>query len=375
MFDFIPVNEPLLNGNEKKYLTECINTGWISSDGPFVKIFEKKFASRLGRKYGIAVTNGTAAIDAAVEAIEIGEGDEIILPSFTIISCILQIVRAGATPVLVDSDPVTWNMNVNQIESKITKRTKAILVVHTYGLPVDMDPVIEICKKYNLKLIEDTAEQIGQCYKGKECGTFGDISTMSFYSNKHITTGEGGMIFTDNDNLAEKFYKLRNLYFQQDKRFIHEKLGWNLRMTNMQASIGVAQLERLEEFIVKKRIIGNKYNELLKKIDGIQLPLTKTDYAENIYWVYGIVLEDSIKINASKIITKLAEHDIGSRPFFFPMHQQPILKKLGMFLNEKYPVAEKLYNRGFYIPSGLALTNEQMERVASSLKIIIKNNK
>jgi perosamine synthetase len=373
MKNFIPVNEPLLDGNEKKYLAECIDTGWISSEGPFVERFEKNFASRIGRKHGIAVTNGTAALDAAIEAIEIKSGDEVILPAFTIISCVLQIVRSGAKPVLIDSDPVTWNMDVNQIESKITKKTKAIMVVHIYGLPVDMDPVIEICKKYGLKLIEDTAEQIGQSYKGKPCGSFGDISTMSFYPNKHITTGEGGMIFTDDDNLAEKCRKLRNMYFQEDKRFVHEKLGWNLRMTNIQASLGVAQLERLDDFVLKKRWIGHKYNELLKELDGIQLPLPKTNYSENIYWVYGVVLDDTIKFSASEAIKLLTKHNVGSRPFFFPIHQQPVLKKLGLFLDEKYPVAEKLYQRGFYIPSGLALNEKQLEEVASILKSIIKS--
>ena len=375
MKNFVPVNEPLLDGNEKKYLAECIDTGWISSEGPFVERFEKNFASRLGRKHAIAVTNGTAAIDAAIEAIEIGNGDEVILPAFTIISCILQIVRSGATPVLVDSDPITWNMDVNQIESKITKKTKAIMVVHIYGLPVDMDPVIEICKKHKLKLIEDTAEQIGQFYKNKPCGSFGDISTMSFYSNKHITTGEGGMIFTDDDELAEKCRKLRNMYFQEDKRFVHEKLGWNLRMTNIQASIGVAQLERLDEFVLKKRWIGRKYNELLKELDGIQLPLSKTNYAENIYWVYAVVLDDSIELSAAETIKLLSKHNVGSRPFFFPIHQQPVLKKRGLFLDEKYPVAQRLYQRGLYIPSGLALEEKQLEKVASTLKNIIKLNK
>jgi perosamine synthetase len=372
MKDFIPVNEPLLNGNEKKYLIKCIETGWISSEGPFVKLFEQKLASFVGRKYGVALTNGTAALDVAIETLGIKAGDEVILPTFTIISCILQIVRKGAKPVLIDSDPLTWNMNINQIESKITKKTKAILVVHIYGLPIDMDPVIEICKKYKLKLIEDSAEQIGQTYKKKQCGSFGDISTMSFYTNKHITTGEGGMIFTDNEEYAIKFRKLRNLYFQEKKRFIHEEIGWNLRMTNLQASIGVAQLERIDEFIKKKKWLGAKYHKKLCEVNGLQLPVTKTDYADNIYWVFGLVLKDSIRFNASEIMQMLFDNKIGSRPFFFPMHQQPIFKKLGLFKNETYPVAENLYNRGFYLPSGLALTNQQIERVTSVLKKILK---
>ena len=288
---FIPVNEPLLKGNEKKYLSECIDTGWISSDGPFVKRFEEEFALKVGRKFGIAVTNGTSAIDAAVQSLDIGKDDEVILPAFTIISSILQIVRSGATPILVDSDPLTWNMDVKKVESKITSRTKAILVVHIYGLPVDMDPIIELCNKYNLKLIEDAAEVIGQTYKGKPCGSFGNISIVSFYPNKHITTGEGGMILTDDEDLANKCRELRNLCFNPDKRFVHDRLGWNFRMSNIQAALGVAQLEQLEKFVKKKRWIGKIYNSFLSKLKGVFLPLDRINYSKNIYWVYGIVLK------------------------------------------------------------------------------------
>jgi len=390
MSSFIPVNEPLLNGNEKTYLNECIDTGWISSEGPFVKQFEEQFSARTGRKYGIAVSNGSVALDAAVVALGIGKGDEIIMPTFTIISCAAAIVRAGAIPVLVESDPVTWNMDANLIESKITTHTKAIMVVHIYGLPVDMDPVIEIANKHGLKIIEDAAESHGQTYK-RFCGSnkvdliqmksdsnlciaptgsFGDISTFSFYPNKHITTGEGGMIVTDDEKLAEKCRSLRNLCFQSQKRFLHEELGWNFRMTNLQAALGVAQLERLDEFVVKKRNMGKKYTDLLADIDCIELPLTKTDYAENIYWVYGIVLKDSVSFDAEEAMKKLAEKKIGTRPFFWPMHEQPVFHKMGLFKNESYPVAERLARRGFYIPSGLALTEDQMEQVATRLREI-----
>jgi perosamine synthetase len=372
MKDFIPVNEPLLEGNEKKYLTECIDSGWISSEGPFVKRFEEEFAARSGRKYGVAVTSGTAAIDAAVEALGIGPGDEVILPTFTIISCILQIIRSGAKPVLVDSDPLTWNMNVSQIETKITSKTKAIMVVHIYGLPVDLDEVLIICKKYNLKLIEDSAEMIGQTYRGKQCGSFGDISTVSFYSNKHITTGEGGMILTDDETIAKNCREIRNLYFIPDKRFIHERLGWNFRMTNIQAALGVAQLEQLDKFLKKKRWIGQKYNQLLEKLSGVQLPLLETDYAKNIFWVYGLVLNDATNFDAKKVMNDLLKNGIGSRPFFYPMHQQPVLIKRGLFQDESYPVAEKLYQKGFYLPSGLALTEDQIIHVSKTLKKIFK---
>src|SRR5690242_4802729 len=199
----VPVNEPLLGGNEKKYLAECIDSGWISSEGPFVQRFEEEMSKRVARKFGIAVCNGSLALDAAVAALRLGPGDEVILPAFTIISCAAAVVRAGATPVLVDSDPVTWNMDVGQIESRITPRTKAIMVVHIYGLPVDMDDVLVLADKYGLKVIEDAAEAHGQTYWGKPCGSFGDVSTFSFYPNKHVTTGEGGMIVTDDPQIAE----------------------------------------------------------------------------------------------------------------------------------------------------------------------------
>ncbi|WP_440676617.1 DegT/DnrJ/EryC1/StrS family aminotransferase [Candidatus Pelagibacter sp. HIMB1593] len=370
--NFIPVNEPLLEGNEKKYLNECIDTGWISSDGPFVKRFEKEFSSKLGRKYGVAVSNGTAAIDIAVQCLEIGVGDEVIIPSFTIISTILQIVRSGAKPVLIDSDPLTWNMNVDHIEAKITSNTKAILAVHIYGLPVEMEDLINLCRKYNLKLIEDAAEVIGQTYRSISCGSFGDISTVSFYPNKHITTGEGGMVLTDDKTLAEKCRKLRNLYFDDNNRFVHTKLGWNYRMSNLQAAVGVAQLEQLDFFIKKKRYIGKLYNEKLSELKSLQLPLDKTDYATNIYWVYGVILKPEIKLSAKEVMKKLLDNGIGCRPFFYPMHLQPVLKKLNLFDNQHYPVAENLYERGFYIPSGLSLDKKKISSVVDVLFKIVK---
>jgi perosamine synthetase len=198
----IPVNEPLLNGNEQKYLVECIETGWISSEGPFVKRFESQFAASVGRQYGIAVSNGSGALDIAIVALGIGRGDEVILPTFTIISCAAAIVRAGATPVVVDADSATWNMDVSQIEAQITPRTKAIMVVHIYGLPVEMDEISRLADKYGLFVIEDAAEMLGQTYKSLPCGSFGDLSTFSFYPNKHVTTGEGGILVTDDPHLA-----------------------------------------------------------------------------------------------------------------------------------------------------------------------------
>lgn len=372
----IPVSEPLLSGNEKKYLNECIDAGWISSEGPFVKQFEERFAHRVGRKHGIAVANGSVALDAAVKAIGIQGGDEVIMPTFTIISPAASVVRAGGIPVIVDSDPVTWNMDVEKLQTKIkgeiegkgNKNLKTILVVHIYGLPVDMDPIIEIADKYGLKIIEDAAEMHGQTYKGKPCGSFGDISTFSFYPNKHITTGEGGMIVTDDDDLAERCRSLRNLCFQQKRRFVHEELGWNFRMCNLQAALGLAQLERLDEFVARKRRMGRRYTKLFKEVPGLQLPLERTDYAENIYWVYGLVLNDEVPFDADKAMQRLAEHGIGTRPFFWPMHEQPVFRKMGLFAGERYPIAERMARRGFYIPSGMALTEPQFEQVCTAIR-------
>ncbi len=363
----VPVNQPLLDGNEKRYLIECIETGWISSEGPFVQEFEKQFATRCGRTYGIAVSNGSVALDAAVAALGIGQGDEVILPTFTIISCASAIVRAGAMPVLVDCDRETWNIDVSQIEAKITPHTKAILVVHIYGLPSDLAPILALAQEYGLKVIEDAAEMHGQTYRGRPCGSFGDISTFSFYPNKHITTGEGGMLLTDDPQLAERCRSLRNLCFQPHRRFVHEELGWNLRMSNLQAALGVAQLERLDEFVSIKRAMGLRYSNLLSDIPGLQLPLMKTDYAENIYWVYGIVLQDEIPCEADAIMNRLAAQNIGNRPFFWCMHEQPVLQRMGLFAGESYPVAERIARRGFYIPSGLGLNNGQMDHVVDAL--------
>jgi perosamine synthetase len=368
----IPVNEPLLDGNEKKYLIECIETGWISSEGAFVNQFEEQFAAKSGRKYGIAVSNGTTALDLAIASLKIGKGDEVILPTFTIISCAAAIVRSGAIPVVVDCDPITWNMDVSQIESKITFKTKAIMIVHIYGLPVDLDPLLTIAHKHGLKIIEDAAEMHGQTYKDFPCGSFGDISTFSFYPNKHITTGEGGMLVTDNAQIADHCRSLRNLCFQPQKRFVHEELGWNFRMTNLQAAIGVAQLERIDEFVVRKRTMGEKYSDLLSDIPGLQLPLAKTEYANNIYWVYGLVLEDEMPLSVSEVMMHLKKYNIGSRPFFWSMHEQPVFQKMGLFNDESHPIAEKISRRGFYIPSGLALTDEQLHKVVVVLREALK---
>ena len=359
MSKFIPVNEPDLSGNERKYLQECIDTGWISSEGPFVERLESGLCNQTGRKHAFAVCNGSAALELAVKALEVNPGDEVIMPTFTIISCALAVIRAGASPVYVDADPQTWNMKVEDIEALITEKTKAIMAVHIYGLTVDMDPLLEIAKKHNLKVIEDAAEVIGQTYKGKPCGSFGDISTLSFYPNKHITTGEGGMVLTDDPKVADRCNSMRNLCFGRTDRFIHEEQGWNFRMSNLQAAVGVAQLERLSQSIKKKKKIGEYYRNYLKDNENFLLPLPNTDYCENVYWVFGLVSNHKTR-DAKWWIQQLSENKIGTRPFFYPMHRQPCIdqKKKGRL---RLPVSEKLSKLGFYIPSGLLLNEEKLK--------------
>ncbi len=367
----IPVNEPLLTGNEKKYLAECIDTGWISSEGPFVQRFEDAFASLCERKYGIAVSNGTAALQLAVQALDIGEGDEVIIPSFTIISCASAVVHAGAIPVPVDCDTCSWNITAEKIEERITERTRAIMVVHMYGLPAEMESITKLADRYQIDIIEDAAHVHGHRYKEKPCGSFGRVSTFSFYPNKIITSGEGGMVLTDDAGVAEHVRSLMNLCFQKERRFYHDELGWNYRFTNLQAAVGLAQLEQIEKFLDIKKRIGRVYQEGLSNIKCLQLPVKSQQDTDNVYWVFGIVLKDNSIINRDKLMRQLAEKGIGTRPFFWPIHKQPVFLKQGLFDTVCCPVAEIIAQNGFYLPSGLALTEEQQLEVIDSLVDIL----
>jgi perosamine synthetase len=367
----IPVNRPVLDGNEQRYLAECIETGWISSEGRFVKELESGFARLMGCRHGVAVCNGSLAIDLALAGLKIGPGDEVILPSFTIISCAAAVVRAGAVPVVVDCTANTWNIDPAQIAAKITSRTKAIMPVHIYGLPADMNPINEIAHKHGLFVVEDAAEQHGQTYEGKPVGSLGDVATVSFYPNKHVTTGEGGMVVTNNAELAERCRRLRNLCFDAERRYIHEELGWNLRMSNLQAAVGVAQLERIEASLRKKRQIGAWYQEHFRGHPLLQLPLQRTPYAENVYWVFGIVLDDRVAFDARGAIARLRAKGVDARHFFWPMHEQPALRKLGLFAGERCPVSERVARRGLFLPSGIGTTREEVDQSAEALKEIL----
>lgn len=374
---FVPVNTPVFNGNEKKYLMDCIDTGWISSAGHYIEDFEKGMSNLVGQEYGVAVCNGTVALEDAVLALNLPEGSEVIMPDFTIISCLQAIVKAGLVPVMIDCDPYTWNMDVSKVAEKVTAKTKAIMVAHIYGLPVDMDTVWAIAKDHNLVVIEDAAEAHGLTYRGKQCGGLGDISCFSFFPNKHITSGEGGMVLTNNEAYAVRARNGRNLFFDSERKYIHEEFGNNYRMTNMQAAVGLAQLEQIEKTVIKKREIGKKYQEGLADIKGIRLPVEKTDYADNIYWVFGVVIEDS-ELSADLIMKKLADKGIQTRHFFYPMHKQPALIKSGVCKEEElkdqlYSNANYICEHGFYIPSGLGLTDEDQDYVIKVMHEIFQN--
>ena len=369
----IPVNEPLLEEEDFVALQDTFRTGWISSAGKYVEEFETSWARYCGVRHGIAVSNGTTALQVAVEAVGIGAGDEVIMPTFTIISCASAVVRAGGVPVLVDSDPIDWCMDVAKVEALITPRTKAIMVVHMYGHPVDMDPIMALATKHRLTVIEDAAEVHGAQYlsgrdgqnpQWKKCGGIGHIATFSFFANKLITTGEGGMVITDDDGFAARSRDLRNLCFRSDRRFLHTEHGYQFRLTNMQAALGVGQVRRIEKIVERKRWAAFEYTRRLSDLPQLQLP-TEHSWARSVYWVYGMVLSDDVPFDATEFAARLKKLNVETRPFFVGMHEQPVFHDMNLFKDEKHPVSERIARRGLYVPSGLALTLEQIEQVCT----------
>ena len=371
--NLIPVSSPLVTIDDAKKVYKVVKSGWISSSGKEISEFEKKLAKFVNRKFACAVSIGTAALEIAVKSLNLKKNDEVIMPAFTIISNAIAIIKNEAKPVLVDTDIKTWNIKIDDIEKKITKKTKALMIPHIYGFPCDMDKIIKLCKKHKLYLIEDAAEMIGQEYKGKPCGSFGDISTFSFYANKHITTGEGGMIFTNNIKLHNKFKLFKNLNFGKKDRFNHSEISWNYRLTNMQASLGLSQFSRIKEIIRKKRFIGNFYFNKFKNNNKILVQPDKLDYAQNIYWIYGIILKNKNKRFRKNLQKLLLKKRIETRPFFYPMHKQDIFIKKGYFKHGRYPYSEFLSSNGFYIPSGLNLTVKQLNYVANTINNLLSD--
>jgi len=367
----IHVCEPNIGKKEFEYVKKCFDTNWISSMGPFVEKFEEKFAGFCDSKYGITATSGTTALHLAVASLGIGKGDEVIMPTFTMIASANSVLYTGAMPVLVDSELQTWNMDVTKIESKITDKTKAIMPVHTYGHPVDMDPLMELAEKYDLKVIEDVAEAHGALYKGKKVGGIGDCGCFSFYANKIITTGEGGMITTNNDELNEMAHTLMNHAFSKEKHFWHQHIGFNYRMTNMQAALGLAQLERIDELLKLRDRVTKLYTERLQDVDGITTP-PHSPWAKNVVWMYGILIDEKeFGMNKDKLMIELEKKGIETREFFIPMHKQPVYTKMKLFSGD-YPIAEELNYRGLYLPSGTLLTEEQIDFVCNTIKSLKK---
>lgn len=357
----IPVCEPYLMGNEKEYVLDCLKTNWISSKGKYIEEFEKKFANYCGCKWGISTTSGTTALHLALAILSTSEGDEVIVPTFTMASPVFAVSYCGAKPVFVDCEPETYNIDVDRIEEAITLSTRVILPVHIYGHPCNMAPILKLAMKYHLYVIEDAAEAHGAEYRSKRVGSLSHIGCFSFYANKMITTGEGGMLVTNSKEIAEKARSLKDLAHSRDRRFLHTDIGFNYRMTNIQAAIGLAQLEKVDEYVTRRRANALLYNKLLEGIEGIRLPIEK-EWAKNVYWMYAIQVEG----NRDEFMKKLGEKGIDTRTFFVPMHQQPMYED-----DESFPVAEEISKKGLYLPSGTGLSAEQIEYICSCVKEVL----
>lgn len=360
MMDKIPVAQPDIGKEELDNVISAVKSGWVSSKGPFIETFEKNFAAYVGTKKGVSTSSGTTALHLALVALGITKGDKVLVPSLDFISVANVVTYVGAKPVFVDSHPDYWCMDPSKLP--IDRQTKAIIAVHLYGHPCDMEKIMRIAKEQNLQVIEDCAEAHGAEYKGRKVGTFGVISCFSFYGNKIITTGEGGMCLTNSDELAQKMRILRDHGMNPQKRYWHDVIGFNYRMTNLQAALGVAQLNKINDKIKKKRIIANEYNNLLKAIPNVTLP-PEMPWAKNVYWLYSILVDPHLR---DKVIEHLDKQGIESRPFFYPSHLMPPHKT-----NSSFPVAEELSAKGLNLPSGPILSENQIERIVTSLKQVL----
>jgi perosamine synthetase len=392
----IPVNEPLIAKNALEYVSECIKTGWISSGGSYIKKFEADFARYLGVKHAITTTSGTASLHLAIASLGIGQGDEVIIPALTMIAVPYAVLYTGATPWLVDADPEMFNIDPDKVHDFIknqcryskkekilinkttTKRVKGIIPVHLYGHPCPLKDIMTIAREYNLFVIEDAAEAHGALiYQENDkkpaffAGTIGDIGCFSFYANKIITTGEGGMAVTNNDQIAEKARSLKDLAHSPQKRFLHTDIAFNYRMTNLQAAVGVAQLEEIDTFIEIKRKMAASYKTLLEDVEGLTLPVEKI-WAKNVYWMYTVLVEREFGLSRDELMRRLREDGVDTRTFFIPVHRQPIFQKLKYFKSLSFPVAEEVSRKGLYLPSGLALTDDQIEQTCRVIQDIKK---
>lgn len=367
----IPVSKPIILKQDINSVSRVMRDGWITSEGPAVKMFEKKFSDLIKKKYASTVSNGTAALEIAIKCLNLKKNDEIIIPNFTIVSNLIAVLKNNLKPVLVDCDPITWNMNIEKIKKAINSKTKAILATHIYGYPIEIDKIKIICKKKKLFLIEDAAEMLGHNYKKHKCGFYGDISTFSFYANKHVTTGEGGMILTNISKYDKKIKSLRNLCFGKKDRFNHEDIGWNYRLSNLQAAFGLSQLNRLNKTLILKKRIGKLYFQKLKKNKEIFIQSPNYRGIENIYWVVGIVIKKK-SITAKILMNYLKSKGIQTRPFFYPMNKQKFLKKYNIKFKGSFPISENISKYGIYLPSGPDIKLKDINKVCLEINNFIK---
>ena len=360
----LPVAEPNLEGNESAYLKRCVESGWISSAGSFVSEFERRFAREAGCEYGIACSSGTTALHLATATLGLGPGDEVIIPAFTMVAVASAVAYTGATPVLADAELDSWNIDPARIEARITPRTKAIIVVHTYGHPAAMDAILAIARRHGLPVIEDAAEAHGAEYWGRRTGSLGDMGCFSFYANKIVTTGEGGMLVTNNPEIARVARNLRDHAFSPERHFWHKYRGFSYRMTNLQAAVGLAQTERLAAFVEKRRENARLYRELLGDVAGLRLPI-EAPGARSVFWMFGLLVNPEFGMSRDDLRSELAERGIETRSFFIPIHLQPVYYR--DYLGETFPAADLLCERGLYLPSSNRLTNAEIEYVAASV--------
>jgi perosamine synthetase len=368
----IPLVKPKFNGNELEYVTECISTGWISSQGKFVSKFENSFAGYINAKYAVAVSNGTVGLDLALMALGVGPGDEVIVPDLTFAATINAVLHVGATPVIVDVDPVSLCINIADCYEFASDRLKAIIPVHLYGDSADISKLLNFCREKNVFLIEDCAEAVGTRYNNECLGSFGDASVFSFFGNKTMTTGEGGMVLFKNEDVANRAKILRDHGMSPNRRYWHDMVGYNYRLTNIQAAIGVAQLERLDEFILGKRSNANLYNEILKTFEEIHLPVERSDVFHT-YWLYTILLPKRLNGHRDRIIQKLIEAGIEARPIFYPLHQMPIYSKYKK-VGQGFTYSTDASSRGISLPSYPHMTEYEILKVTRALLTAINNS-
>ena len=363
----IPVFEPNIGEEEAEAVAAAVRRGEISgSFGEEIPAFEREFASYVGAKHGVAVTSGTAALQLAVAAAGVGAGDEVLVGASTHVGTALAAYHCGAMPVPVDSEPVTGNLDLELVESLVTPRTRAIIPVHLFGHPVDMDRLLEIARRHDLVVIEDCAQSHGATVRGRVTGSFGDMGCFSFYANKVVTTGEGGMVVTTDDGLAKRLRKLRDMA-PGERRFVHAEAGFNFRMTGYQAAMGRVQLRKIDSIIDQKRRVAHAYDRVLANVPGIRTP-TEAEWARSIYWMYVIVLEDEFPLERDELMTSLRKAGIDTRTHFCPMNMQPFLRREPAFRELPCPVAERLWEGGLYLPSSTTLTEEEIEQIVDQVR-------